>query len=498
MKRWHLTFGLVTLALGAAWLAPRLAGSWRTEEVPTPPPPPIEDPQALIGEVVTPPAPPAPVVPLGHLVVDAGFDRSAILSTDQGERYLTITVSAPADTGRPVRRPVDLSVVLDTSGSMSSQGKIDQAKRAAKALAHEMGPGDTYSLTVFNDDALLVVPATPVDDPSRIDLAVDRILEGGSTNLYAGMDRGASEVRRTRREGAAARVVVLSDGDANVGVTDPNALVRFAADLAGDGVALSTVGVGLDFKEDLLQRLADVGGGSYDFVDDATELSTVFANELHHTAAVVATGTLVHVELPDGIAPVEVIGWDATRTDHGWDVFLGDVYAGETKKIVTRVRVDGPGLARQGFGCDGLGGTLGNSSCGPDVAATAHYADVVDAAEAVSTDDAEIRVTADRSVVEASLDRSRSIEATRAVGAQYLEMSTRAYERGDRAESRRLSEEGAQLLHRQSAALAAPVLENAASGLQEAQQVYDMHAPSDDEGRRAIKANKELYRDEAR
>ena len=101
-------------------------------------------------------------------------------------------------------------------------------------------------------------------------------------------------------------------------------------------------------------------------------------------------------------------------------------------------------------------------------------------------------------MVQGSLDRTRSIDASRAVGGQFLEMSTRAFERGDREESRRLSEQGANLLRRQSAALSEPALETAASGLQKAQQFYEMYAPSDDEARRAIKANKELYRDEAR
>jgi len=488
MKRWHLTFGLVTLALGAAWLAPRLAAAWNAAPTePTEPPPP-QEPVATIAEIATPQAPVIPAVPsahAGHLVVDAGFDRSAILSTDQAERYLTVNVSAPADTGIQVRRPVDLAVVIDASGSMSAQGKIDSAKRAAKELAREMGPGDTYSLTVFNDDALLVVPATPVDDPSRIELAIDRILEGGSTNLYAGLDRGATEIKRSRQDGWASRVVVLSDGEANVGVTNPNALLRYAADLAGQGIALTSVGVGLDFNEDLLQRLADVGGGSYHFVDDASQLSTVFSTELHHTASVVGTGTLVHVELPDGVSPVEVIGWDATRTEHGWDVFIGDVYSGESKKIVTRVRVDGPGLAR-------------TSAQGADVVASAHYSDVTDHDDAITIDDASIAVVTDRAAVDASLDRSRSIDATRAVGGQFLEMSTRAYERGDRVESRRLSEEGAQLLHRQSAALAEPSLDSAASSLQQATKPYEMYAPTDDQARRAIKANKEVYLEEAR
>src|SRR5688500_2203271 len=134
MKRWHLTFGLTSLALGAAYLAPRLAG-WRAPTVEAVPP--VETPPpVLIPEL--PPAPPPP--PSRHLIVDAGFDRGAVLGHDSAERYLTIEVRAPEEAGVAVRRPVDLAVVMDTSGSMSATGKIDQAKRAAKAIAEQMLP----------------------------------------------------------------------------------------------------------------------------------------------------------------------------------------------------------------------------------------------------------------------------------------------------------------------------------------------------------------------
>ncbi|MEQ1571202.1 MAG: VWA domain-containing protein [Myxococcota bacterium] len=477
MKRWHLTFGLSSVAVGAAFLAPRLVG-WVAPpdpSEPAPPPPQI----AEVVDVVTPVA-----SSTGPLVVDLGYDRSAALRSEVSERYLTVTVTAPQELGVEVRRPVDLAVVMDTSGSMSATGKIDQARRAAKALANQMGPDDTYSLTVFNDDAMLVVPATQVRDPASIGLAIDRIYEGGGTNLYAGMERGANEVRRHQRPGAASRVVVLSDGKANVGVTDDQALVRFAADLAGDGIALTAVGLGLDYNEDLLARLSDVGGGSYHFVDDATSLTTVFEQELARTASVVATGTLVHVELPPGVSPVEVVGWDARAVGNGWDVFLGDVYAGETKKIVTRVRIDGAAAARV--------------SAEPVATAAAVYRTVADGAEATSADTAPLTLTADPRAVAASLDRERSIDATRAVGGKYLDLSTRAYEKGDRGESARLAEEGAALLRRGSTDFADQSLAGDAAELDSAKTLFQSYAPTAAPAREAIKENKELFRDRAR
>lgn len=483
MQRWHLTLGLSAAAFGAALLAPKLLAP--AAEVP-PAPPILEAPPPI------PVVEPEPATVSGHLTVSAGLDRTAVLHGQDSERFLTVTVGAADGLGEAVRRPVDLAVVMDTSGSMSARGKIDQARRAAKLIASRMHAGDTYSLVVFNDDATVVVPATAIGpagaDPTGgivdvgvIHRAIDRIYEGGGTNLFAGMDRGAREVRTSIREGAIGRVVLLSDGNANVGVTDPGALDRFAQDLSSQGVTLSAIGLGLDYNEDVLARLADVGGGTYDFVDDATELEQVFADELERTASVVARGTRVHLSLPPGVDPVEVIGWDAARSGDGWDVFLGDVYSGDTKKIVTRVRVKGDALGEKRI-----------------ARVTADYTDVIDASEAVAVADAYATVTAHDAVVDASVDKARAVDASRALGSWYLDRSTRAYERGDRARSRELAVKASAILRSQADVLGERALAVEASEIEAATQVFEMHAPSSAAGRTAIKKNKEIFRDASR
>jgi Ca-activated chloride channel homolog len=482
MKRWHLTFGLATVALGAAWLAPRLLTPTVAEAVPPPPP----EPDVRVSEIVTVPVE-APVEPQGRLIVDAGLDQTAIMSDRTTERYLTITVTAPEGQGQAARRQVDLGVVMDTSGSMAAQGKIDQARRAAKVLAEQMSAGDTYSLTVFNDMATVVIPAAPVTDPRAISLAVDRIYEGGGTNLFAGIERGAAEVKRSLHPGATPRVVILSDGIANIGVVDDETLVRYAADLAGDGIAVSAIGLGLEFNEDLLARLADVGGGSYHFVDNASELQSVFSSELDRMATVIAHSTNLEVRLPDGVTPIEVIGWDARPVSHpsagtGWDVYLGDMYAGETKKIVARVRIEG-------------------AESGQEVqvaAATATYLDVIDQADGRSWDEATVVLTDDPSVIAGSVDRSRSIEATRAVGSKLLDMSTRAWAEEDFEASARLAEQGTRLLRERAQALGDDTLRQDAESLDATRDSFRMHTPSSIEGRTLIKSNKERFRDLAR
>ncbi|HHO49315.1 MAG TPA: VWA domain-containing protein [Deltaproteobacteria bacterium] len=471
MQRWHLTLGLTGLAIGAASLAPSLKAL--IIDVPTPS-------SGMISEVVPPPpSDPLPPASTGSLIVDAGLDRTAVLAAHTTERFLTVRVRAPEDVGETVRRPVDLAVVLDASGSMSARGKIDYAKRAAKLIANHMEPEDSYALVVFNDDARTIVPSTKTtqDRIGTIERAIDRIYEGGGTNLYAGMDRGAWEVQEALAAGDVGRVIVLSDGNANVGVTDGSAMARFAAGLVSDGVTLSTIGLGLDYNEDLLAHLADMGGGSYDFVDDPRELDAVFSDELARTASVVARNTAVTIELPEGVEPLEVIGWDARRVDGGWQVFLGDVYAGESRKIVARVRVSGD--------------TVGQRRVAE---VTADYQDLGSDSLARTHVTATATVTSDASQIETSLDRERAIEASRAFGNWYLEMSTRAFESGDKRRSQSLLGRGRQVLQEASRELSAPALAEDARVLEEQSVILDTFAPTSTEGKKHIKGNKERAR----
>lgn len=468
MQRWHLTAGLATLTVVAAAVAPRLAGT--PHETPRPVPPPPKPP--VVEEVAAAD---------GHLELEARLDRGAILQGRTEERFLAITISAPDDLGETFRHPVDIGVVMDASGSMSARGKVDYAKSAAKLLASNMESGDVYSLVTFSDDASVVIPATPVTDAHALHRAVDRILEGGGTNLYAGLDKGAGEVRRSLGDGHVGRVVLLSDGHANVGITDPDALGRYVATLASQGVTVSTVGLGLDYNEDLLARLADLGGGTYDFVDDPRELQAVFTDELERTASIVARSTVVTVELPLGVEPLEVIGWDATPTSNGWKVSLGDVYAGETRKIVARVRVQADALGEM-----------------PVASVGAAYHDVVDGTLGASSAEAAVDVTDQIAVVEASVNEETAIEAVRAWGNAFLVDSTRAYTQGDVREAQELARRSEVILREAAATYDEEALRDDADNSRVQQQVYGAYAPSSSDGKRAVKAAKEQFQVQSR
>ena len=475
MKRWHITLGLTGAAIGAALLAPRLSAFL------APPAPPEIAEIPPVVHVVPPPPPVVQEEPQGPLIVDAGLDRSAVLKGAGSERFLTVTVRAPAVEGEAVRQPVNLAVVMDASGSMSAAGKIDYAKGAAKHLVQQMERGDSYSLVTFNDDATVVVGASDVSDPKRVMRRIDQVYEGGGTNLFAGMSHGDKQIRSALDSGEVGRMVILSDGKANVGVTDPDSLARFAAEAASRGVSVSAIGLGVDYNEDLLARISDLGGGTYAFIDDPRELESVFSEELARSASLVARDTRVNIQFPAGVEPLEVIGWDAQRIDGGWSVFMGDVSAGSERKIVARVRI--------------VGTELGDLEVA-DV--RADYHDLLGDALATSRDSATARVTVDPNEVAQSLDSTRAAAAQRAWGNSYLDRSTRAYEKGDTKNAADLLRQGSGVLKKAAASTGDSKLAEDAKALDDQIRIIQGAKSSSREGRRAIKMNKELFREAAR
>jgi Ca-activated chloride channel family protein len=312
--------------------------------------------------------------------------------------------------------------------------------------------------------------------------AIDRIYEGGGTNLYAGLSVGREELRRSFDGESVGRLVLLSDGMANMGITDPDAIARFSAQMASEGLTVSAIGLGVDYNEDLLARVADLGGGTYDFVDDPRELELAFQDELERSASVVARKTRVDVDLPAGVRLIEVLGWETgVAKDGRFSVHVGDVYAGEERKIVMRVTV--------------AGATTGEM---PIAKATAAYEDVIDGTAGLAQASVVATVTADQRVVEKSVDKQNAVESARAWGNTFLDRSARAFSAGKVEEAKQLATKGGTVMRENAAALNEPTLAMEAAPVAAQTLLYDALAPSSDEGKQAVKKAKESARDATR
>src|SRR6185312_14573946 len=203
----------------------------------------------------------------------------------------------------------------DRSGSMSDAGKIDYLKRAAKLAVDRLGENDTLSIVEYDDQITLMRAAARVGDTSEIKRKIDELEPRGSTNLTGGMMRGVEEVRHAMegtasRDGTITRVILMSDGLANTGVTNPTEIARLVRDAKHDGVRVSAIGLGRDYDEDLMQAIAENGGGRYYYVESPTQIARMFQEELATLFETCASDMDIRFQGSAIVRKVEVVGYD--------------------------------------------------------------------------------------------------------------------------------------------------------------------------------------------
>jgi Ca-activated chloride channel family protein len=214
---------------------------------------------------------------------------------------LRVQADAPVDTHR--RTAIDLALVLDRSGSMGGE-PIDAAKAAAHDAIDLLEDGDRIALVAFANETEIVLPPSVVTDRAPLHRAVEGLYARGGTALHAGWVEGTQQLVDLLDDDRSARVLLLTDGRANVGVTDPSEIARDVAKLKEVGVATSTVGLGRGFQEDLLAGIAEAGGGRFAYAETPADLEGLIAAEL--IAADATVGRDVHARL-------QVAGDRATR-----------------------------------------------------------------------------------------------------------------------------------------------------------------------------------------
>lgn len=271
-------------------------------------------------------------------------DRPLLRTAPACTRHLltsfTLPDRRPGDEAvRPERPPVNVAIVLDRSGSMSGD-KIALAREAVHQALGMLGPRDRFSLIVYDNVVdVLAAGATADDANRRIALArLGEIDARGSTDLASGWMTGADSLRALVAMTPVNRVLLLTDGLANVGITDADRLVQLAAGVKADGIRTSTFGVGEDFDEELLRAMAEAGGGNFYFIEQATAIPGLLTAELGDVLEVVARDAKLVLVTPPGVTVSTPQRWKVTQRGSAVHVELGDLAAGQSLDVLLALK----------------------------------------------------------------------------------------------------------------------------------------------------------------
>ncbi len=267
------------------------------------------------------------------------LERDVLYSGKAQNAIVKVLLDAPPAPRETERPPVNLAVVLDRSGSMSGV-KLQKAKEAAVAALRRLSRGDLFSLVIYDHRVETLVPVQSAANAEWIEARINSIQAGGNTALFGGVSQGAAEVRKHVQDGRYThRIILLSDGLANVGPSAPADLGRLGSALIKEGISVSTVGVGTDYNEDLMTELSRRSDGNSYFVESSQDLPRIFAAELGDVLSVVARKVTIEVECPNGVRPVRIIGRDGRIEGNRINLFLNQLYGGQEKFALLEVAV---------------------------------------------------------------------------------------------------------------------------------------------------------------
>lgn len=249
---------------------------------------------------------------------------------------------APADRNRA---PLGLSLLIDRSGSMCGE-RIEAARTAAARAVERLHPDDVVSVIAFDDAVDVVAPPAPRGRQRSLVSRIMAIETRGSTNLSGGWLRARQHLEQAigmmqETAGASRRIVILTDGHANVGIVEPNTLVELARTARAMGITTSTIGVGEGYDDDLLRAMADAGGGNAWYIERPDQAGDVLGEELGNLLSLSAQGVQVSLSLVPGIELLTVHSdWPSVPTTGvSMQLDVGDLYANEPKPVLLELFV---------------------------------------------------------------------------------------------------------------------------------------------------------------
>jgi len=274
----------------------------------------------------------------GRVKTRVEMDRGTLPADRVQTAVVKVTLDAPAPVERARRPAVNLCIVLDRSGSMAGP-KLAKAKHAAVEALRRLDREDIFSVVVYDHNVQTVVPAQKARHVERIEALIRSIRSGGNTALFGGVSQGAAQVRKNLSGDYVHRIILLSDGIANTGPSTPEDLGRLGAALLKENISVTTVGVGMDYNEDLMARLAERSDGNTYFVESSGDLPRIFAAELGDVLNVVAKNVKVVIECPAKVTPLRIIGRDGRIRGRRVELGLNQLYGNQEKYVLVELEL---------------------------------------------------------------------------------------------------------------------------------------------------------------
>ncbi len=257
-----------------------------------------------------------------------------------GQTYVGVWVDAPDSVAVTERAPMAVSLVIDTSGSMSGD-KIQNARMAASSLLESLADGDIVSVYAFSNAVMEIAPPTVLGPDNRgwLMQRVGMLQPQGGTNMYDGVRVGESRLAEAPPSHPIRRLVVISDGRANIGPSDPHSLGMLAANGTEWGAQVSAIGVGLDYDERTLAALAVQSSGRMYHLEHPAQMAVILEQELQLLAQTVATNAWIEIVPAPGVQVMDVVTPGARIEEGRVRANLGSLHAGQSREILFRARV---------------------------------------------------------------------------------------------------------------------------------------------------------------
>ena len=392
----------------------------------------------------------------GALQMEARFSHPMI-APGLSETFATIDVRA-VDVAGLQRSPVNLALVIDRSTSMEGV-KLANAKAAARQLISELNPNDTLALIHYGSE-VEVLPSKPMTPANREAMlaAVEAIEDNGGTNIGDAL----REAEQALPQQGLRRIILVSDGQPTVGITNPAALIDMSRTLRAHGINVSAIGVGDLFNEDLMAAIAELGAGSYGYLRDrdSSQLASLFSRDLHQASTLVARNVEARVELPSGVALKEVLGYRFRQEGRTVHIPLTDFAAGQQERVVLALSVQAT--------------TTGTSLSVAQVDLS--YDDLLAHHPATEVAALSTEVTEQVAMVESRQDKVVAVNAARAQGAANVRRAADALEQGNKEEAKAILTQNEELFRSASKVAGAPAVADDQKSLDELMKDFDTSA----------------------